>query len=467
MRPGYFIQSGIRGLERDQALKVISKFLPFSIILFKKDFTSKNDLMNLIKEIKRIYRIENNVLDPVIAVDQEGGNVVRLPWLDYNPSNLFLGELNNPAFTRYVGLLTGYQLSKLGILWNLAPVLDVLNPYNQSVLERSFGYDVEKIALHGFSYILGLQLNGVHGTAKHFPGHGGVLEDSHLVLPVDKRNYEAIINDAYPFRKAITVGVDSIMLSHVLYQSIDPDKPSSISPIIQNLLRKNFNFSGIIITDSIDMKALSDNFSKEEIVKYTLNYDVDVILSANIEDSVEIVEYISKIDNIKMKEKVERISKFINKKVKRLINPGNTLLKSVEMTFPIVRRKAFIDPNKRIYVVFLDYKPESNVQDELQLEKQIVKDLKNLKLNFEFLYGLDSLIKINKNSQVVFIGRNENLKNRVWKINEFCKYNKCAFISTGVDRDIGILDENIGYVSAFSSKPRVITGAMAKIVGYL
>ncbi len=91
MRPGYFIQSGIRGLERDQALKVISKFLPFSIILFKKDFTSKNDLMNLIKEIKRIYRIENNVNDPVIAVDQEGGNVVRIPWLDYNPSNLFFG----------------------------------------------------------------------------------------------------------------------------------------------------------------------------------------------------------------------------------------------------------------------------------------------------------------------------------------------------------------------------------------
>lgn len=222
MRPGIFIQSGLRGMDREEALKKIAKLLPYSIVLFKSDFSSPEDLKELIRRVRRIYVTENGVEEPLIAVDQEGGNIVRLDWLDYSPSNLFLGEFNNTNFTSYVASLTGYQLSDLGIHWNLAPVLDLLNPYNQVILERSFGSDIMKVSDHASAYIKSLQDHGVHATAKHFPGHGSVMDDSHLVLPSDKRGFEAIINDAYPFISAIEAGVHSIMLSHVLYTSLDP-----------------------------------------------------------------------------------------------------------------------------------------------------------------------------------------------------------------------------------------------------
>ncbi len=270
MRPGFFLQTGIRGMEKEDALKAISKILPSSIVLFKSDFSSPRDLEQLIREINHIYRIENGVRQPIIAVDQEGGNVVRIDWLEYNPSNLFLGKYDNLNFTSYVGKLTGQELSNLGIRWNLAPVLDVLNPYNQVILERSFGDDIVKIAEHGSAYIRGLQSQGVIATAKHFPGHGGVLDDSHLILPTDRRSAGAVLGDAYPFRSAIMSGVRAVMLSHVMYASIDDELPASISPRIQKMLREDFGHGGIILTDSLDMKALADNFNFREIVQNTL-----------------------------------------------------------------------------------------------------------------------------------------------------------------------------------------------------
>ena len=466
MRPGFFIQSGIRGMERDVALKKISNLLPVSIVLFKSDFTSPTDLHEIISKIRHIYVVENHVSEPIIAVDQEGGNVVRLPWLDYNPSNLFLGELNNVSFTRYVGALTAHQLSELGIKWNLAPVLDVLNPYNQVILERSFGTDVIRISEHGKAYIKGLQYHGVHATAKHFPGHGGVMGDSHLLLPEDKRSYETILNDAYPFRQAISAGVHSVMLSHVLYSEIDPDYPASISGKLHELLRNEFRFDGLMITDSIDMKALSDNFNKEEIVKRTLFSDVDVIESGDLNGSLELADIISNRDNGNFKDKIERIMKFIGNSFKSSYNPGSDLLKSAELIFPVVRRGVTLDPTSTIYLILLDALAESNVVEKNNLMDGVSEEIKKLNLKIHIERGIDSINKLDPGGQFVFVGRNEHLKTRVWKINEFCKGKRCAFISTGVDRDLGIIDPSIGYVSTYSQKQTTILGSLMKLIGY-
>lgn len=466
MRSGFFIQSGIRGMEREVALKKISNLLPVSIVLFKSDFSSSSDLQEIISKIRHIYIVENNVSEPIIAVDQEGGNVVRLPWLDYNPSNLFLGELDNANFTRYVGALTGHQLSELGIKWNLAPVLDLLNPYNQVILERSFGTDIIRVSKHGAAYIEGLQHHGVHATAKHFPGHGGVIGDSHLLLPEDKRSYETIMNDAYPFRQTISAGVHSVMLSHVLYSSIDSDYPASISGKIHKLLRNEFKFDGLMITDSIDMRALSDNFNKEEIVKDTLLNGVDVIESADLTGSLELADIISKKGIGNLHDKIEHIMKFIGNSVQSPYDPGSDLLKSVELTFPIVRRKVTLDPMSTIHLILLDAPAESNVVENNDLMESVSKEVKKLNIKVNIVRGLDSIDRLDQNSQFVFVGRNEHLKKRIWKINEFCKGKKCAFISTGVDRDIGIIDPSIGYISTYSQKPATIVGSLIKLIGY-
>ena len=467
MRSGIFIQSGLRGMDREVALKKIAKFLPYSLVLFKSDFSSQEDLKELIRRIRKIYVTENGVEEPVIAVDQEGGNVVRLDWLDYNPSNLFLGEFNNTNFTSYVASLTGYQLSDLGIHWNLAPVLDLLNPYNQVILERSFGSDIKKVSDHGSAYIKGLQSHGVHATAKHFPGHGSVMDDSHLVLPSDKRGFEAIINDAYPFISAIEAGVHSVMLSHVLYTSLDPDFPASISPSIQNLLRDRFKFDGLIITDSIEMKALSDNFSKKEIVDQTILHHVDLIESADLDNSIELADIISKVDYEKFEEKMRRLQIFQKSISKSRYRPMPDLLNAVEMTFPVVRRNVRLDPSRQIDMIFLDISEESIVTDHNYPITRVLEELDHPGFDIRFHYGLGSIDTLENSNQVIFVGRNEHLKNRVWKINEFCKGRKCAFISTSVDRDVGVIDPSIGYVSAFSQKSSTITGAVIKILGDL
>ena len=110
-----FLQSGIVGHAREESMKLISKFLPVSIILFKEDFDDKKDLQSLVKEINRLYVIEHGVKRPYIAIDQEGGKVVQIPWIEYNPSNAFLGSYGNIAFTKLVGSRVGYDLKLLGL----------------------------------------------------------------------------------------------------------------------------------------------------------------------------------------------------------------------------------------------------------------------------------------------------------------------------------------------------------------
>ena len=465
MRSGLFIQTGIRGVERDQALKIISSMLPSSIVLFRGDFSDETELQELIKDIQKLYAIEKNTVPPVFAIDQEGGNVVRIPWLDYNPSNYFLGQVNNEKLTNYVGLVTGSDLYRLGIRWNLAPVLDILNNYNQVLLERSFGEDVETVAINGAAYISGLQNQGVAATAKHFPGHGGVLEDSHQTLPRDKRTMNALLNDAFPFKAAIMAGVRTVMLSHVLYEELDADNPATLSQKAYDLLRKTFQFNGLVITDSVDMKAVSRNYSTPEIVSKTVGLGADLVECADLQTSVELSDSIRGIDSDKLKKKVERISSFLPEK-KVNFRPPREVLQSFSIISSKVHRQIYIDPDKHFYVVLLDTIAESQVAEEYSTAGALTRSLKENYFDFTLmdatafrgfhLYG----------TQMIIVGRNEHLKDRVSSITEKCVQNRCVFISTSISKDIGIIPENVGYIAAYSSKPENILGAIYRAMKF-
>ena len=222
MRPGYFIQSGINGNDFESIKKYLKKVLPGSILVSRKNFRNSAELSELIKNINKFYRIENGIEEPYYAIDQEGGNVIRLSDVNYIPSNLALGKINDINLTYYSGLKTGYDLASVGINWNLAPDLDILKNFsNPVILERSFGTDIDTVSEHGIAYIKGLRKYGVASTAKHFPGHGFVSADSHKILPVDTRNISEIYNDMAPFVKSSENNVDSIMISHVEYENID------------------------------------------------------------------------------------------------------------------------------------------------------------------------------------------------------------------------------------------------------
>lgn len=468
MRSGLFIQTGLRGVEREESLRYVSKMLPLSVVLFSNDFRDEKELAELIKKINHIYVVENNVDAPFIAVDQEGGNVVRIPWIDYNPSNLFLGKLDDPKFTNYVGRLTGYQLNSLGIRWNLAPVLDTLNGYNPVILERSFGSDLELIAKHGVEFIRGIQSYGVRATAKHFPGHGSVMVDSHVDLPEDRRNIESIINDAYPFRKAAEAGVSSIMLSHVLYNSLDDNYPATLSSAVQKLLRKDFNYKNLIISDSMDMKAIKGRYDVSEIIKGSIKNEVDVLENADIVGSMEFYEEIQKIDHASLKKKEQRILEFMEPVRKMSHRPSPYLLKSVETVSPIVRRVKMLDPEKETDLVLMDSKDESQVAEITKSTNLVSSHLGSLNLDLKLHYGIEFLENMkDAGRQIIFVGRNEHLRSRVKLLNEISERNICVFISTSFDGDLGIISENMGYISAYSKKPSVIVGAIMKAFGFM
>ncbi|MCL4451587.1 MAG: hypothetical protein M1327_03055 [Candidatus Thermoplasmatota archaeon] len=463
MRPGLFIQTGLIGHDREESLKLIGKLLPSSIVLVRKDFSDRSDLLELIHSIRRIYKVEKDAEYPYIAVDQEGGNVVRLAFLNYNPSNAFLGNLNNLRFTEYVGSRTGYDLKSLGIDWNLAPVLDLSSPYNQVILERSFSSDPLTVAAHGSAFIRGIQSYGVAATGKHFPGHGGVLGDSHLMLPKDERGVGALKSDMFPFQEAIKEGVSSIMLSHVLYTAIDDANPATLSPAIYNILRKDLGFKGLAITDSLNMKAVSKDFSTEEMGKRASRAGADILECVDIDRAMEMSQYLDMKDE---HGSAERIIHLLPEK-RALIEPPSEIINAFALIGNSIRKPYIpLDPEARTAILFLDDTRESIVGDSFTNSRGIIKRLKETGLKLDNFTSEDPEASYKGYEQLIVIGRNEHLKERYRKIDDLMNSRKSIFISTGVPADLGLFPSNAGYISAFSTRVEAIVGAVFRAFGF-
>lgn len=204
----------------------------------------------------------------LIAIDEEGGDVNRLEIADGSayPGNLALGSADEPSLTEAVAASIGRDLSALGINLNYAPVADVnANPDNPVIGVRSFGADASLVARHTAAYVRGLQTTGVAACAKHFPGHGDTSADSHLGLPLIDFDDAAEAVHLAPFRAAIAAGVKTIMTAHILFPRRDPDLPATMShAILTGLLRTELGYDGLIVTDGIDMGAISGRYGVAE-----------------------------------------------------------------------------------------------------------------------------------------------------------------------------------------------------------
>lgn len=193
-----------------------------------------------------------------VAVTQEPGVVDHLAGIFPDlPSPPELAS-RRPWASRMAGCTLGSQLASIGIDLDFAPVLDVLGPPGAFIGSRSYGRDPEVVADHGAAFVRGLAHAGIFAVAKHFPGHGGVAEDSHERLPVDRRPLYALRNrDLVPFEAAFDAGVPGVMTSHVSYPRVDPDFPASLSRVITTeLLRDRLRFGGLVVTDDLEMGAL-------------------------------------------------------------------------------------------------------------------------------------------------------------------------------------------------------------------
>ncbi|SEE20566.1 glycoside hydrolase family 3 protein [Jiangella alba] len=220
--------------------------------------------------------------DLMVAIDEEGGDVTRLDVAAGSmlPGNAALGALDDPEATERVAAEVAARLRACGIDLNLAPVADVdSNPLNPVIGVRSFGFDPDLVARHVAAYIAGQQAQGVAATAKHFPGHGGTSEDSHLVVPSIDDPLDVIqTRDLPPFRAAVKADVKIVMTAHIRYPALDGDRPATLSrPVITGMLRDELGYDGLVMTDGMDMYAISQTVGHAEGAVLALLAGVDAL----------------------------------------------------------------------------------------------------------------------------------------------------------------------------------------------
>ncbi|WP_329011722.1 glycoside hydrolase family 3 protein [Micromonospora rifamycinica] len=203
--------------------------------------------------------------DVLVAIDEEAGDVTRIEsgLGSSRPGNLALGAVDDPALTEEVARDLGGELAALGITLNYAPDADVnINPANPVIGVRSFGADPHLVARHTAAWVRGLQSAGVAACAKHFPGHGDTRVDSHHDLPrIEASRARLDTGELVPFRAAVAAGVQAVMTGHLLVPALDPDLPATLSRrILGDLLRDELGFSGVVVTDAVEMRAVADRY---------------------------------------------------------------------------------------------------------------------------------------------------------------------------------------------------------------
>jgi len=239
-----------------------------------------------LKGPERTARLIRDIRDALgeaalIAIDQEGGPVLRRLDVPHPPTPMGLGAARDPAAAWEAGAVAARGLLELGINWNFAPSLDVnVNPENPVIGERSFGADPLLVAELGVAWALGSEAAGVMSSVKHFPGHGDTRVDSHLALPtVDKSRAALEACEWLPFRAAVRAGVGSVMTAHILYPALDPSQPATFSSaVLTGLLRQEWGYEGIVVTDAMDMHAVTDRYPSGVGAALTLAAGADAIL---------------------------------------------------------------------------------------------------------------------------------------------------------------------------------------------
>ncbi|MFF7166236.1 glycoside hydrolase family 3 protein [Streptomyces sp. NPDC008086] len=233
-----------------------------SVGLFGRNIASPEQLAALTAQL----RAERD--DVLVAIDEEGGDVTRLEVRTGSsfPGNHALGAVDDVELTREVAFELGRRLASCGVNLNWAPSADVnSNAANPVIGVRSFGADTALVARHTAAYVTGLQAAGVAACTKHFPGHGDTAVDSHHALPRIDADAEVLADrELAPFRAAMAAGTRAVMSAHILVPALDPDHPATLSrPVLTDLLRGELGYTGLIVTDGMEMQAIAATYGIE------------------------------------------------------------------------------------------------------------------------------------------------------------------------------------------------------------
>lgn len=266
--PGTSLDAETAGFLRAQKIR--------SVCLFRKNIGTEADVRALMRDLIEVLGPE-----ALIGIDQEGGAVVRVTFLPQPPSAMALGASGDAARAEAVGAAVARGLKSLGINWNFAPVLDVNNnPANPVIGERSFSNDPAEVSRLAAAWMRGSLREGVACCVKHFPGHGDTHVDSHHALPtVDKSRAELDALELAPF-KALASQAPAVMTAHIVYPQIDPERPATLSPaLIGGILRRDWGYDGVVITDALMMKAVAERFGYAKSAVMAIEAGADMVLA--------------------------------------------------------------------------------------------------------------------------------------------------------------------------------------------
>lgn len=261
---------------------IIDQYHFGNVIYMGSNVSDYNTITKMSNDIQNQMLKSNNV-PAFISIDQEGGKVARIKnGGTHFISNMAIAATNDYNSSYLEGLAIGNELYNYGINVNFAPVLDVNNnPSNPVIGVRSYSDNPINVSLYGNNLILGLKEANVMGCAKHFPGHGNTNVDSHYGLPIISSKVEELYQtEIIPFMGAISNGIDCIMSAHIIFEDIDSNNPATLSKdVLTGLLREKLGYTGLIITDGMEMNAVTNNFGGyDQTAIKAINAGADLLL---------------------------------------------------------------------------------------------------------------------------------------------------------------------------------------------
>src|SRR5438477_8112340 len=292
-RLGQLIMTGVPGKELDaETARLFRRVQPGAYILFGRNLESGTQLRKLIDDLRDLSEIE-----PIITIDQEGGRVSRLRRIGNEPPNAQqLRDKNDIALIRRHGDTTGRLLRLFGFNLDLCPVLDISfdDDSENSLGGRCYGKTVEQVVRNGGAFNKAMREQGIASCGKHFPGYSAAKSDAHYELPkIDRAREELDANELAVFRKLID-RVDSMMICHGWYPSLEPEKtPASLSRrVITDLLRSQFGFDGLVMTDDLDMGAILNGYGLEQTIRLAIGAGNDLVMICHRIPEIENVQRI-------------------------------------------------------------------------------------------------------------------------------------------------------------------------------
>lgn len=344
--PGSLIITGVKGLTLNEEEKHLIKQEKIGgVVLYSHNYADPAQLAELVNSIQAL----RDEWPLFISVDHEGGRVVRFaknftPF----PSMYEISRVDSPKLTYEVHSVMAKELAACGINLSFSPVCDVwTNPDNKIVGDRAFGHSPEEVDKHVSAAIRGLQTNGVLACAKHFPGHGNTLKDSHYDLPLIKDSLDELrAREVQPFVKAAKSRVEFMMMAHLQVDAIDEELPTSLSPKAYAFLRDETKFTKIIVTDEMEMKAISENWSIENAAVMALAGGADMLLyrlAADAEKAIEAIREALKSKKIRREDFLDKIARVDRCKSENLREYKPTYVPKISSAFNSAEAKQTLE----------------------------------------------------------------------------------------------------------------------------